>query len=134
METFLLIFVCAIVLFIVVRLIIKQSPRRIRSTEVINSNNTHEPFLMNVEDVFFITGRGVVVVGKIEKGIINVGDEAEIVGNGSNLRTKILSIEIFQKKLKQAKAGEHVGLCLKGIDKTQVQKGQKIITPGSSSF
>jgi len=92
---------------------------------------TDKPFLMPVEDVFSITGRGTVGTGKIDRGIIKVGDEAEIVGLGAHEKTVVTGVEMFRKLLDQGQAGDNVGLLLRGVDKDFLQRGMVIAKPGS---
>ncbi len=93
---------------------------------------TDKPFLMAVEDVFSIKGRGTVATGRIERGVIKVGDAAEIVGlNKENLKTTITGVEMFNKTLDEGRAGDNVGLLLRGIEKNEIQRGQVICKPGS---
>ncbi|WP_448375001.1 elongation factor Tu [Fervidobacterium sp.] len=91
-----------------------------------------KPFLMAVEDVFSITGRGTVVTGRIERGVIKAGSEAEIIGMSYETRkTVITSVEMFRKELDEAMAGDNVGCLLRGIDKDEVERGQVLAKPGS---
>ena len=91
-----------------------------------------KPFLMAVEDVFSIKGRGTVATGRIERGVIKVGDAAEIIGlSKEGLKTTITGVEMFQKTLDSGIAGDNVGLLLRGIEKAQVERGQVICKPGS---
>jgi len=90
-----------------------------------------KPFLMAVEDVFSIKGRGTVVTGRIERGIINVGDEVEILGVREPQKTTVTGVEMFRKLLDQGQAGDNVGCLLRGIDKDQVERGQVLAAPGS---
>ena len=93
---------------------------------------TDKPFLLSVEDVFTITGRGTVVTGRIERGVIKAGVEAEIVGiNYETRKTVITSVEMFRKELDEAMAGDNVGCLLRGIDKDEVERGQVLAKPGS---
>ncbi|MBO5123864.1 MAG: elongation factor Tu [Spirochaetaceae bacterium] len=89
------------------------------------------PFLMPVEDVFTISGRGTVVTGRIERGIIKLNEEVEIVGIRPTQKTVITGIEMFNKLLDQGEAGDNVGLLLRGIDKKSVERGQVLAKPGS---
>ncbi|MDR6237947.1 elongation factor Tu [Aureibacter tunicatorum] len=89
-------------------------------------------FLMPVEDVFSITGRGTVATGRIERGIINSGDPVEILGMGAeDLTSTITGVEMFRKILDRGEAGDNVGLLLRGIDKTDIKRGMVIVKPGS---
>ena len=91
-----------------------------------------KPFLMPIEDIFSITGRGTVVTGRIETGTIHVGDPAEIVGfRDKPLTTVVTGVEMFRKLLDQGEAGDNVGLLLRGIDKKEVKRGEVIAKPGS---
>jgi len=90
-----------------------------------------KPFLMPVEDVFSITGRGTVVTGKIETGVVNTGEEIEIVGIRDTQTTTITGVEMFRKILDEGQAGDNVGLLLRGIDKEQVERGQVCCAKGS---
>ncbi|MDR0420979.1 MAG: elongation factor Tu [Prevotellaceae bacterium] len=94
--------------------------------------DNEKPFLMPVEDVFSITGRGTVATGRIETGIIKIGDEMEIIGLGEKPRkTTCTGVEMFRKLLDSGEAGDNVGLLLRGIDKKEVKRGQVIAKPGS---
>jgi len=90
-----------------------------------------KPFLMAVEDVFSITGRGTVATGRMERGKIKMGDDVEIVGVQETRKSVVTGIEMFRKLLDEAVAGDNVGLLLRGIDKDQVERGQVIAKPGS---
>jgi elongation factor Tu len=90
-----------------------------------------KPFLMPIEDVFSITGRGTVVTGKVEQGIVKVQDEVEIVGIRATQKTVVTGVEMFRKLLDQGQAGDNVGCLLRGIDKEKVQRGQVLAKPGS---
>lgn len=89
------------------------------------------PFLMPIEDVFSISGRGTVVTGRIEQGQINLGDTVDIIGLGKNTKTTCTGIEMFHKLLDQGQAGDNVGLLLRGIERDSVQKGQVVCQPGT---
>jgi elongation factor Tu len=89
------------------------------------------PFLMPIEDVFSITGRGTVVTGRVERGIIHVGDNVEILGLGTKRSTVCTGVEMFRKLLDQGQAGDNCGLLLRGIGKDDVERGQVIVKPGS---
>jgi elongation factor Tu len=89
-------------------------------------------FLMPVEDVFSITGRGTVATGRIERGVVNTGDPVEILGMGAeNLKSTITGVEMFRKILDRGEAGDNVGLLLRGIEKEQIRRGMVICKPGS---
>jgi len=90
-----------------------------------------KPFLMPVEDVFSITGRGTVATGRIESGIIKVGENMEIVGMGSDHKTVCTGVEMFRKLLDQGEAGDNAGLLLRGVEKDQIQRGMVLSKPGS---
>ncbi|MBY0402530.1 MAG: elongation factor Tu [Cyanobacteria bacterium] len=90
-----------------------------------------QPFLMPIEDVFTITGRGTVVTGRIERGKVHVGDEVEIIGMGETRKTTVTGIEMFRKLLDEGMAGDNIGALLRGIDKTTVERGQVLAAPGS---
>ena len=90
-----------------------------------------KPFLMPVEDVFTIQGRGTVVTGRAERGVLKVNEEVEIVGLTDTKKTVITGVEMFRKTLDEARAGDNVGLLLRGIEKEDVQRGQVIAKPGS---
>ena len=90
-----------------------------------------KPFLMPVEDVFSITGRGTVGTGRIERGVIRVGDEVEIVGLGAKRKTVCTGVEMFRKLLDQGEAGDNVGLLLRGVDKDELERGMVVAAPGS---
>jgi len=90
-----------------------------------------QPFLMPIEDVFTITGRGTVVTGRIERGKVNVGDEVEIIGLGDTRKTTVTGIEMFRKMLDEGLAGDNIGALLRGIDKTAVERGMVLAKPGS---
>ena len=92
---------------------------------------TDKPFLMPVEDVFSITGRGTVGTGRIERGHVKVGEEMEIVGLGGDRKTVITGVEMFRKLLDEGQAGDNVGLLLRGVDKEELRRGQVIAAPGS---
>ena len=88
-------------------------------------------FLMPVEDVFSITGRGTVATGRVERGTVKVGEEVELVGLGETRKTTVTGVEMFRKQLDQGQAGDNVGLLLRGVDKTEIQRGQVLCKPGS---
>jgi len=93
--------------------------------------DTEKPFLMSVEDVFSITGRGTVVTGRVEQGTLRVGTEVEIVGLRDTQKTTVTGVEMFRKLLDEAQAGDNVGLLLRGIGKNDVERGQVVVVPGS---
>ena len=93
---------------------------------------TDKPFLMPVEDVFTITGRGTVATGRVERGVLHVSDELEIVGiSEETQKTVVTGIEMFRKTLDEAEAGDNVGLLLRGINRDQIERGQVVCKPGS---
>jgi elongation factor Tu len=93
---------------------------------------TELPFLMPVEDVFSITGRGTVATGRIERGIVNSGEQVEILGMGAeNLKSVVTGVEMFRKILDRGEAGDNVGLLLRGIEKSDIKRGMVICKPGS---
>jgi elongation factor Tu len=89
-----------------------------------------KPFLMPVEDVFSITGRGTVATGRIEAGVVKVGDEVQILGLGANMKSVVTGVEMFRKILDEGEAGDNVGLLLRGIDKNEIKRGMVICHPG----
>ncbi len=94
--------------------------------------DNEKPFLMSVEDVFTITGRGTVATGRIETGIINTGDEVDILGlNAEGMKSTITGVEMFRKILDRGEAGDNVGLLLRGIDKNDIKRGMVIAKPGT---
>ena len=93
--------------------------------------DTDKPFLMPVEDVFSITGRGTVATGRIERGIVKVGEEVEIVGIHDSRKTVVTGIEMFRKLLDEGRSGDNVGALLRGVDRTQIERGQVLAKPGS---
>jgi len=90
-----------------------------------------KPFLMPIEDIFSIEGRGTVVTGKIERGIVNVGEDVEIVGIKDTAKTTVTGIEMFNKNLKQGMAGDNAGILLRGTKKEDVSRGQVLVKPGT---
>jgi elongation factor Tu len=90
-----------------------------------------KPFLMPVEDVFSITGRGTVATGRIERGIVKMGEEVEIVGLGRDRKSVVTGVEMFRKILDQGQAGDNAGLLLRGVGKEEIERGQVIAKPGS---
>ncbi|MCF4098683.1 elongation factor Tu [Maritalea mediterranea] len=90
-----------------------------------------QPFLMPIEDVFSISGRGTVVTGRVERGVINVGEEVEIVGIKDTQKTTVTGVEMFRKLLDSGEAGDNIGALIRGIDREQVERGQVLCKPGS---
>ena len=90
-----------------------------------------KPFLMPVEDIFSITGRGTVATGRIETGIVKVGDEVQLLGLGQDKKTVVTGVEMFRKLLDEGEAGDNVGLLLRGVDKNEVKRGMVLCKPGS---
>jgi len=95
------------------------------------ARDTDKPFLMPVEDVFSITGRGTVGTGRIERGVVHTGDEMAIVGLGGDRKTVITGVEMFRKILDEGQAGDYVGLLMRGVDKTELRRGMVVAKPGS---
>ncbi|PIU42405.1 MAG: elongation factor Tu, partial [Candidatus Omnitrophica bacterium CG07_land_8_20_14_0_80_42_15] len=93
--------------------------------------DTERPFLMPIEDVFSITGRGTVGTGRIERGIVHIGDEIEIVGIKPTKKSVVTGVEMFRKLLDEGQAGDNVGILLRGIDKKDLERGQVLAKPGS---
>jgi len=90
-----------------------------------------KPFLMPVEDVFSITGRGTVATGRIERGVVKVGEEVELVGFGAEKKTTVTGVEMFRKLLDEGQAGDNAGLLLRGVDKETIERGMVLAKPGS---
>jgi len=90
-----------------------------------------KPFALPVEDVFSITGRGTVATGRIERGIIKVGEEVELVGFNSTKKSVVTGVEMFRKLLDQGQAGDNVGLLLRGVDKAEIERGMVLAKPNS---
>ena len=90
-----------------------------------------KPFLMPVEDVFSISGRGTVVTGRVERGVVKVGEEVEIIGIRDTQKKVVTGVEMFRKLLDQGQAGDNVGLLVRGLDKDDVERGQVVAKPGS---
>jgi elongation factor Tu len=90
-----------------------------------------KPFLMPIEDVFSISGRGTVVTGRVERGIIKVGDEVEIVGIKETIKTTCTGVEMFRKILDQGQAGDNVGVLIRGVKREDVERGQVLAAPKS---
>ena len=95
------------------------------------TRDTEKPFLMAIEDVFSITGRGTVVTGRVEQGVLKKMEEVEIVGIRDTQKTTATDLEMFRKLLDEVQAGDNVGILLRGIDKDQVERGQVLAKPGS---
>jgi elongation factor Tu len=93
--------------------------------------DTEKPFLMPIEDVFSISGRGTVVTGRVERGVINVGDEVEIVGIRETMKTVCTGVEMFRKILDQGQAGDNIGVLLRGTKRDEVERGQVVAKPGT---
>jgi elongation factor Tu len=93
--------------------------------------DTEKPFLMPIEDVFSISGRGTVVTGRVERGVVKVGDEVEIVGIRPTMKTTVTGVEMFRKLLDQGQAGDNVGVLLRGTKRDEVERGQVLAKPGS---
>ena len=90
-----------------------------------------KPFLMPIEDIFSIEGRGTVVTGRVERGVVKVGDEVEIVGLKPTAKTAVTGVEMFRKLLDQGQAGDNIGTLLRGTKKEEVARGQVLAKPGS---
>src|SRR5690606_9202487 len=90
-----------------------------------------QPFLMPIEDVFSISARGTVVTGRVERGIIKVGEEVEIVGIKDTSKTTVTGVEMFRKLLDQGQAGDNIGALVRGVDRNGVELGQILCKPGS---
>jgi elongation factor Tu len=95
------------------------------------SRDIDKPFLMAIEDVFTITGRGTVATGRVERGVVHVGDEVEIVGITETRKTVVTGVEMFRKLLDEAQAGDNIGVLLRGIARTDIERGQVLCKPGS---
>ena len=95
------------------------------------SRVTDQPFLMPIEDVFGIKGRGTVVTGRVERGQLNVGQEVEIIRSGDVRKTVATGLEMFHKLLDTTEAGDAVGVLLRGVDRDEVERGQVLVAPGS---
>jgi len=90
-----------------------------------------QPFLMPIEDVFSISGRGTVVTGRVERGIVKVGEEVEIIGIRPTSKTTVTGVEMFRKLLDQGQAGDNIGALLRGVERDGVERGQVLAKPGS---
>lgn len=95
------------------------------------ARETDKPFLMSVEDVFSITGRGTVATGRVERGKVKVGDEVELIGLGAHKKTVVTGAEMFNKTLNEAVAGFNCGLLLRGVDKKEIERGMVLAKPAS---
>jgi elongation factor Tu len=95
------------------------------------ARDVDKPFLMPIEDVFSITGRGTVGTGRIERGVVNVGEEIELVGMGAHRKTVVTGVEMFRKLLDRGEAGDNVGLLMRGVDKTELERGMVAAKSGS---
>jgi len=93
--------------------------------------DTEKPFLMPIEDVFSISGRGTVVTGRVERGIVKVGDEVELVGIRDTMKTVCTGVEMFRKILDQGQAGDNIGVLIRGTKRDEVERGQVVAKPGS---
>ena len=94
--------------------------------------DTDKPFLMPVEDVFSITGRGTVATGRVERGVLHVSEEVEIVGVKEETRKVVVTgIEMFRKLLDEAQAGDNIGCLLRGVQRTEIERGQVLAKPGT---
>ena len=93
--------------------------------------DTDKPFLMPVEDVFSITGRGTVATGRVERGVVHVGDEVEIVGLKESRKTTVTGVEMFRKMLDEGRSGDNIGALLRGVDRTEIERGQVLAQPGT---
>ncbi len=120
---------------------LKDDPEAVKSIEELMKavdeyipepqRDTEKPFLMPIEDIFSIQGRGTVVTGRVERGTLNVNDEVEIVGLRPTKKTIVTGLEMFNKTLKETRAGDNVGALLRGIEKNDVERGQVIVKPGT---
>ena len=97
----------------------------------IPQRETDKPFLMPVEDVFSITGRGTVATGRVERGQVKIQEEVELIGLGLHKKTVVTGIEMFRKELDSAMAGDNAGILLRGIDKNEIERGMVLAKPGS---
>jgi len=93
--------------------------------------DTEQPFLMPVEDVFTISGRGTVATGRVERGIIRTGDNVEIIGLGETKKSVVTGVEMFRKILDEGQAGDNIGVLLRGIERDEIERGQVVAVPGS---
>jgi elongation factor Tu len=93
--------------------------------------DTEKPFLMAIEDIFTITGRGTVGTGRVERGVIKVGEEVEIVGVKETKKTVVTGVEMFRKLLDEGRAGDNIGALLRGVERDELERGQVLAAPGS---
>ncbi len=110
---------------------IKQLMQALDTYIPIPEREMDKPFLMPVEDVFSITGRGTVATGRIERGVVKVGEEVELVGMGAERKTVVTGVEMFRKLLDQGEAGDNAGLLLRGVDKKEIVRGMVLSQPGT---
>ena len=100
--------------------------------DVYKRQPTDQPFLMPVEDVFSITGRGTVATGRVERGVVKLSDEVEIVGlKNESSKTVVTGVEMFRKLLDQAEAGDNIGVLLRGVQRSDIERGQVLAKPGT---
>jgi len=90
-----------------------------------------KPLLMSIEDVFSITGRGTVGTGRVERGRVHVGDDVELIGLGQHKKSVVTGVEMFRKELEEGMAGDNLGILLRGVDKTELERGMVVAKPGS---
>jgi len=95
------------------------------------ARDVDKPFLMAIEDIFSIEGRGTVATGRIERGVVNANEEVEVVGIKPTQKTTVVSIEMFNKSLSQGRAGDNVGILLRGLKKEDIERGQVLAKPGT---
>ncbi len=95
------------------------------------ARETDKPFLMSVEDVFTITGRGTVATGRVERGVLNLNEEVEIVGLKETRKTVVTGLEMFRKQLDKAEAGDNIGALLRGVNRDEIERGQVLAKPGT---
>jgi elongation factor Tu len=110
---------------------VEELMEKVDSYVPLPARDIDKPFLMPIEDIFSIQGRGTVVTGRIERGICKVGEEMEIVGFRDTRKTVVTGVEMFKKLLDEGRAGDNVGLLLRGVEKDEVERGQVIAKPGS---
>lgn len=112
---------------------IKQLMKTVDSQIPTPEREVDKPFLMPVEDVFSISGRGTVATGRVERGVVKVNDKLQLVGLGETKETVATGLEMFNKTLDEARAGENVGILLRGLNKTDVERGMCLVAPGSTT-